>query len=201
MEERFMPKVYLVGWVSHAARSHLLTPPEAPSNYKDPVKIREYQESAMSRLLAEAAAVPAVASLYSIRIEELRRPDDPVLLNTEVRPGLVSRALLAWLASDSTEIGLMYGFDAEVLLEIAALEVLADNPDGVRVPYSLWHETGYIKDPYKMLCRSDTRRVVALPQLVKFLLKQDFNPQAFTDPREQIRLARAIVTAGQLPGV
>ncbi len=197
-----MAKTYCIGWVSRAARTEFLTQPEAPSNYKDQAKIREYREAAMDRLMAEASQAPVVGTLVSIYVEELANPGVPVLHETSETPGIVSKSVLDWLQRDDVEIALLYGFDAEILLEMAALETLA-NVSGFSgdtpVPYQLWKETGYIKDPYKMLCRSETRKFIALPQLVKFLMGQDFNPQAFTDPREQVRLARAIVRAGQLP--
>ena len=180
-----------------------LSPPQAPSNYKDRTKIREYEESQLSKLAAEGASTPVIASLISLVVEEMGDPD-PVFQEASSIPGQVSREFLAWLQRDDVEIALLYGFDAEVLLEIAALENLAQtarDAETPRVPFQLWKETGYIKDPYRMLCRAETRKMIALPQLVKFLLGTDFDPRAFTDPREQIRLARAIVRVGQLPGV
>lgn len=195
-----MSKTYLIGWVSQAVRTHLLQAPEAPSNYKDPVKIREYKDAALERLTIEATQAPVVATLVAVRIEELSGAE--AFQQASTTPGVVSHALMEWMVRDDTEVGMLYGFDAEVLLEMAAMECLANvmnRAEPMRLPYSLWKDTGYIKDPFKMLCRTETRRFIGLPQLVKFLLGRDFNPAAFVDPREQINLARLLARQGQLP--
>jgi hypothetical protein len=192
-----MAKTYYIGWISQAVRTSYLTAPQAPSNYKDPDKIENYKQEALHKMMMEARSVPIIATLASVRIEEAGVAE-PVFSHASTRPGNVADHLLRWLIQDTTEIGLLYGFEAEILMEMAALEALADGE--LLLPYQLWHDTGYIKDPYKMLLRPDTRKYVSLPQLVKFLLGQDFNPIVFTDPREQIVLAKAIVARGQLPG-
>lgn len=198
-----MPKTYFIGWVSQAVRTAFLSPPEAPSNYKDEAKIRQYKEDALAKMMAEAASVAVVGSLVSVHIEELGAPGVPAFQHASPTAGVVSKALFDWLKADDTEIALMYGFDADILLEIAGMEVLMGNrtqQTPYELPFRLWKETSYIQDPYKKLLRTETRKFISLPQLVKALLGQDFTPQAFTDPREQIRLARAIVTQSQMPG-
>lgn len=55
-----------VGWRSYGARPHLLEPPRAPSNYKDPVKIREYIDAENARAVERAATTPGAGALIEV---------------------------------------------------------------------------------------------------------------------------------------
>jgi len=63
-ENRF-ERIY-VGWVSEAGRADLLTAPKAPSNYKDPDKIKEYIKVKEAERSNRAASTPGAMNITRI---------------------------------------------------------------------------------------------------------------------------------------
>lgn len=191
---------YFVGWLSTAAREQFITPPDAPSNYKDPVAIEKYKRQALDKLSAEAASMPVTGSLAKIGVYDANMKTIFEAGSVGAAEADASYAFLKWLTHPDTDISILYGFALDDLLALSAIEVMALGLP-ISLPYSDWHDPGFIKNPYHMLVPSECRKKIELPAFVKFFLGQEFRIQDFTHPPLQARLARDLAGKGQLPGL
>jgi len=192
------PRALIFGFKSEAVRQEYLVEPTAPSNYGAEAAAK-YIAKIKEQRLRESASIPIVATLTDVVIcdqdlVELGRFSSTV--SAEVAGAFFNWCQLNLPSENWYGVGAavpMFGFRIHDMLQIAALECLAAHPN-VMVPFHLWHSATYIHDVFEYLVPSETRKLVGLAGLVRFLIGEVINEQAlYENPYSQTVLAKKLL--------
>lgn len=197
-------RLYL-GWITEPSRTAYLAEPQAPGNYKDEEKIKEYVAKAKHKQLVEASDTPGIATLREWCIFD--RDGKSVTCH---RGAGAARALYDFLGDHHAawewnnpehpqhQSGLaepwLYGFGIEVAMRVMAFDLLAAgvSPKGpfmslariVRNVPRMWC------DPYQWMCTEDTRKALGLAGFLKIVAGWD--PANRWTPEDQAAVARNV---------
>jgi hypothetical protein len=175
---------FFIGFVSTAVPDALdyYKEAEAPSNYKRPEAIAEYQQRARDSFLEDAALQAVTGGLTHVYIED--QDGKKMFSLASALPGVVSCGLMRWfrdsqfdnwpgdVGTSFTPTRRLWGFGIDKFLRMAGLEAMRYGPaDGIGPypPLRLWHQNSGAKDPYMIVTGGAERKVISLVGLLKYL--------------------------------
>lgn len=171
---------YFVGFstVPSPVASSLISVGPAPSNYKRPEAIREYEQKARETAMEKAAETAFVGSVYRIAVAD---PEGREVLHLSAGreemsgPGGVACEFVHWMLQNEfdrypfsvgtgfTPSRRLWGFDVDQFLRMVGVEVLKyGKASGLsqRMPLRLWYQNTGARDPYEILTGGAERKAL-----------------------------------------
>ena len=158
---------YYVGWTGTPWRADLMPDPQAPGNYKDPVKIAAAIEEKRAKQEQTAGRIPIYGKLDSVAV--LDRAGETLFYDEGSGTGSEATAPaffkfltdtfvfpcghdVALFGPGGDEVQLI-GFDIKAALKMTAMEMLAPMEPELtnRVPLRMWHRRTFCVDPFQLL--------------------------------------------------
>jgi len=226
----YLDNVYFVGFTTKVSRPEVLPEPMAPSNYRDPVKIREKVEEIKDRLRPQMLTCPGIATITSIDIYNWKAKS-VFKVDTLVDSPFEQPAVKFWnwldgfrhgcygytlcltpeefVSPDAVLLGpAFFGFRIKSFMQIAAIEAAANNIwsnlDGkprIKIPVQIWRDHLGVCDPYEAMFTEEQRKLVSLGAAINLLLGDVVDEESlYQKPRTQAMLAHRMTLRGQLLG-
>lgn len=199
--------VYFVGFTTKVSRPDLVAEPMAPSNFKDPVKIREKIEEKKDLLRPQLITCPGIATITSIDIYNWKAKS-VFSASCQVDSPFNPPAIKFWdWFNNITHVGFNYifGFRIRTFLQIAAVEAVifneSDSKPSVKIPVQVWRDYLGVYDPYEAMFTEEQRKIVSLGSAISLLLGDAVDEESlYQKPRTQAMLAHRMTLRGQLLG-